>query len=236
MYPISFVLLRVSHSINVYLTSCLSNSVCIAFRVYLIPCPIPCASHFVYPTLYMSYSVKIQFRESPTSITHSICIPPCVSHPMCLTPYVSHSVCVPLRVLYYTPLRLDPTLCVSRSECPSPCESHFVCVPFLCIPISHSVCPLSNSVCPTPCSTPCVSHFVYASLSHFVCVSLRMRPTSCGLPVCILHSLCVLPIKGSTPYVFYSLVCPLLWVPYQGCGPRIVKASQVAHQCTASKV
>ena len=139
VYPISYVPLHVFHSLHVYLTLCLSHSVCIPLRAYptlcvsysvcISFCPTSCASHFVYSTLYMSH-ISIQLRESPTSMPHFPCIPPSVFHPVCPT-----SVCLTLCVFHYTPPRgrLYLTLCVSFGYT-TPCAFHFMCVLLPCVP------------------------------------------------------------------------------------------------------
>lgn len=187
VYPISYFPLNVSHSLCVYLTLCLSHSKCIqlnvySFHVYLILCPTPCTSQFVYLTLYISHSTIVQLRESPTSISHSVYIPPYISHPVYPTlyalPYVSYSACVLLCMCFtscmchsiYVPLHMSPTPFLSQFACFSSCESHFMCIPLLCIFISNFVCiPLLISLCIPFHAYPTL---LYTLLSHFVFVSI----------------------------------------------------------------
>lgn len=211
--------LRVFISLCVYPTPCVSNSVCLPFRL---------VSHSVsllldYPTPSLSNSLIIQplnyptpCRESPTSIylAHSVCIPLCISHPVYLTLYIPHcmiysTLCVPLCgvplfVSSHIPLlRLYLTLCVSRSLWLSPCETKFVRVAVLCIPLPY----------PTPYATPCVSPLRVNILisprmlltryaSHFLWTSFLYTP----LLVCFTsHSMCFTPL------------CALTF----GCQPRV---------------
>lgn len=202
----------VSHFVFVPLQAYPTQCV-IPFRVYLIQCPTPTASQFVYPTLHM-----------PTPrVSNSVRAPL-----LYLTPFVSHPVhptlCIPLRVCCLTP-SVSHSVCFPHHVFPSQCESQSVCalVRVLSVPyVFHHVNLTSGvfhfyvflyptSLYSTPYPSPYSTLYIPHCLNPYASDFLFLKSLMCAqLPV-----------------------CPPLRVAHQRCMIRIMQASQINNQCTS---